>query len=605
MSDPTFPSQNSDDDATRLIAGSMAVPAVLQPGTVLGHTYVIKARLGRGGMGEVYRARHIELGTEHAIKIMLPSFANDPKIVQLFRDEALKLGRVNNLAVVKYEGFFRDEHGLRYLVTEFVHGESLEQILRRRRLEPNEVLRLRDRLALGLAAAHEMDIVHRDVSPENILLPEGSVDQAKLIDFGIAKSMTAADPTLIGDTFAGKYSFASPEQCGLYGGTVDLRSDIYSLGLVLAAAAIGFGKKLEMGNSPATMLAARQRVPDLSAVPPPLRRVIAPMLEPWPDHRPPSMGALLGHESEASQRSVPGATPAIAGSWRRALLAGVLGAAIAVIVFLLPDVHDVLRREPPPPTSRTALGTDATKPETLPAPPSPPPHLPAAKPPLEALNAALAGIDCASLIAGASGDDAVVVKGSVPDSEQQAKVQELAKKYFPEGRNEIVADVVPPPIGCTLAAFHRMRPPGGTGAGELDLRLDNGGNQLHENQPFGLRVRSPNYPVYLRLDYFGLDGKVWHMKPDAGEPEPKLEARTTGEFFKTASGRDWLGGDPSSGTELIAAVATPTPLDLGKRQQTEEAADYLPDLEQAFARIGSNSGHPGLVATLLVKTSGR
>ena len=207
-----------------------------------------------GGMGEVYRARHIELGTEHAIKIMLPSFAGDPKIVQLFREEARKLGRINNAAIVNYEGFFRDEHGLRYLVTEFVHGKSLEQILRRRRLEPNEVLRLRDRLALGLAAAHEMDIVHRDVSPENILLPEGSVDRAKLIDFGIAKSMTAADATLIGDTFAGKYSFASPEQVGLYGDKVDLRSDIYSLGLVLAAAAIGFGKKLDMGNSPATML---------------------------------------------------------------------------------------------------------------------------------------------------------------------------------------------------------------------------------------------------------------------------------------------------------------------------------------------------------------
>jgi serine/threonine protein kinase len=175
--------QARDEDATRLMTGSMAPPTVLQPGAVLGNTYVIEALLGRGGMGEVYRAKHIEFGTEHAIKIMLPSFGNDPKIVQLFGEVARKLGRTNNAGIVDYEGFFRDEHGLRYLVTEFVHGESLEQILRRRRLEPNEVLRLRDRLALGLAAAHEMDIVHGDVSPENILLPEDSVDRAKLIDF--------------------------------------------------------------------------------------------------------------------------------------------------------------------------------------------------------------------------------------------------------------------------------------------------------------------------------------------------------------------------------------------------------------------------------------
>ena len=79
-------------------------------------------------------------------------------------------------------------------MTEFVTAESLEQVLRRRRLEPDEVLRLRNRLALGLAAAHEMGIVHRDMSPENILLPEGSIDRAKLIDFGIAKSTDPSAP---------------------------------------------------------------------------------------------------------------------------------------------------------------------------------------------------------------------------------------------------------------------------------------------------------------------------------------------------------------------------------------------------------------------------
>jgi serine/threonine protein kinase len=271
-------------------------PSVFSPGTLLGNTYIIEEHLARGGIGEVYRAKHVELETEHAIQVMLPSLAEDPRIVQVFREEARKLGRIKNDAVVDYQGFFRDERGLRYLVTEFVHGERLAEVLSRRRLELDEVLRLRDRLAFGLAAAHEMGIVHRGLSPENILLPEGRIDRAKLIGFGIAsiaKSTDFAALTIIGSDFAGKYSYVSPEQVGLFDGRVDLRSDIYSLGLVLAAAAIGFGRKLDMGNSVPTVIAARKRVPDLSEVPAPLRLVIARMLEPRPDDRPPSLRPLF------------------------------------------------------------------------------------------------------------------------------------------------------------------------------------------------------------------------------------------------------------------------------------------------------------------------
>src|SRR5215475_13185717 len=131
----------SDTDETRLAGVEGARPAAgasgvtgsaIAPGSLLGHTYRIEALLARGGMGEVYRARHAELGTEHAIKIVLPGLADDPKIAQAFREEARKLGRVNKDAVVDYEGFFRDQHGRRYPVTEFVPGESLQQILRRR-----------------------------------------------------------------------------------------------------------------------------------------------------------------------------------------------------------------------------------------------------------------------------------------------------------------------------------------------------------------------------------------------------------------------------------------------------------------------------------------
>ena len=93
MPDLDSPMQVPDDDATRLMTAGMPERAVLRPGTVLGNTYVIQGLLGRCSMGEVYRAKHIGLGTEYAVKIMLPSLASDPKIVQLQRRSAQVVSR--------------------------------------------------------------------------------------------------------------------------------------------------------------------------------------------------------------------------------------------------------------------------------------------------------------------------------------------------------------------------------------------------------------------------------------------------------------------------------------------------------------------------------
>jgi hypothetical protein len=139
----------------------------------------------------------------------------------------------------------------------------------------------------------------------------------------------------------------------------------------------------------------------------------------------------------------------------------------------------------------------------------------------------------------------------------------------------------------------------------LGLRLNNGTNRLREGDPIDLRIHAPEYPVDLRIDYFSLDGRVLHMKPDSGEPPPKLAASETHLFGDPANGENWRAGGAPFGTELIAAFATPVPLDLGDRPRVEEAADYLRDLKRVFDRAGANSENPGLVATLLVKTSGR
>src|SRR5829696_3688523 len=280
----------------------------LPSGTVLGHTYAIEQPIGRGSLGDVYRAKHTELGTTHAITLIQPTVAGDPKTAQLLVEEVRKLARVRHDAVVSYEGLFRDEQGIRYLVMEDVDGPSLAEIIAGRRLEPDEVLALRDRLAEGLAAVHARGIIHRDLSPDNVILPDGDVGRAKLIGFGFAQTAEVGDATMIGVNLMARHGYASPEQLGQFGGRVDSRSDLYSLGLVLAAAALGFGRTLDMGTTPGKAIEARQKKPDLSPVPAPLRPAIAPLLEPSPEDRPASIRDLLtgGARQPAAARAEKG-----------------------------------------------------------------------------------------------------------------------------------------------------------------------------------------------------------------------------------------------------------------------------------------------------------
>lgn len=286
----------------------------IEPGLLLGHTWIVEEFLGRGGMGEVWRCRHIELGTEHAVKIILPELSQQPSFVALFKEEARRLSRLSSDAIVRYEGLFRDEWGRLYLVMEFVAGVLLSNVLEERRLTIGEIKRLLERLALGLAAAHEQGILHRDISPDNIILPGGQLDQAKIIDFGIAKSLDPGDISLIGSQFAGKQAFVSPEQAGLFGGRVDARSDIYSLGLVLAAASLGYGRRLDMGSSPASIITKRASVPDLQEIPPGLRSLIRWMLQPDPDQRPQTIRALMARQSlRAPAADEPSTHPSLHG----------------------------------------------------------------------------------------------------------------------------------------------------------------------------------------------------------------------------------------------------------------------------------------------------
>lgn len=273
-------------------AGGRASPAPIGPGTLLSHTYEVAGLIARGGMGEVHRARHVDMNTWHAVKVIRPELAQDAKMVELLRREAAALREIRHEAVVSYDGVFRDEYGRILLSMEYLDGPSLQEVLQGGPLDPDDVAILLDRIASGLAAAHQRGIVHRDMSTDNVILPGRQIANAKIIDFGIAKQTAGGAGTVIGDAFAGKYGYASPEQFGLFGGQVGPQSDIYSAGLVLAAAALG--RPLDMGRTPQAMIERRMSVPDLSALDEPLRGVLCSMLEPDPQNRAKSMTELVG-----------------------------------------------------------------------------------------------------------------------------------------------------------------------------------------------------------------------------------------------------------------------------------------------------------------------
>jgi serine/threonine-protein kinase len=155
------------------------------------------------------------------------------------------------------------------------------------------------RVASGLDAAHERGIVHRDVSPDNIIVPLDDVRRAKIIDFGIARSSQMGEKTIIGSAFAGKDNYASPEQVGLYGHDVTSKSDVYSLGLVLFHALTG--QKLDMGGSQYQLVEKRRRVPDLGAVDMRIRPLLEQMLQPDPALRPTMAQVVTWMPAAASQ----------------------------------------------------------------------------------------------------------------------------------------------------------------------------------------------------------------------------------------------------------------------------------------------------------------
>jgi tRNA A-37 threonylcarbamoyl transferase component Bud32 len=217
--------------------------SILQPkrpgddniGKVIGGRYHVLAKIGEGGMGQVYLAEHVLMGRRCALKMIKPGLTRCVDSVSRFSREANNASRINHPNVVVTYDFGEAAGGVLYLAMEYVDGESLASLVARESPLPvARAVEIARQVADALTAAHHIGVVHRDLKPDNILLARnmGGGDQVKVVDFGIAKGLSGGGQDITRTGCAvGTPRYMSPEQ--LMGERVDGRSDLYSVGCVL------------------------------------------------------------------------------------------------------------------------------------------------------------------------------------------------------------------------------------------------------------------------------------------------------------------------------------------------------------------------------------
>lgn len=229
-----------EDAVTACPGDGMPTVHTISGEPVLEGKYHLECRIGQGGMGVVYKARHAYLKTLHAIKIILPDLVgNDPQLVTRFRQEALAAAAIRHQNVVGVSDYGVISGKVPFLVMEYVEGESLHDLLAREKaLSPENSLELMAAICAGVGAAHHQGIVHRDLKPLNIMICSDKntiAESVKILDFGLAKiksgellgSFIQAQTTgLMGSPY-----YMAPEQWS--DDELDSRSDIYSLGVML------------------------------------------------------------------------------------------------------------------------------------------------------------------------------------------------------------------------------------------------------------------------------------------------------------------------------------------------------------------------------------
>src|SRR5713226_9215406 len=200
--------------------------------------YRIIERLGAGGMGEVYKVEHVFLKATRVIKVIRPQISESEDAHDRFLREAQLATKVQHLNVATLHDFSALPDGSHYMVWEFIDGENLAQLIRRRGvLAPGYAIRLAVQALNGLEAIHRAGIVHRDISPENLMITrdEQGNERLKIIDLGVAKAEEGEYAATATGIFVGKLRYSSPEHLGFLpeGERIDGRADLYSMAIVL------------------------------------------------------------------------------------------------------------------------------------------------------------------------------------------------------------------------------------------------------------------------------------------------------------------------------------------------------------------------------------
>lgn len=260
---------------------------IFNTGQILNNTYEIIKVLGRGGTGEVYLARNQVVGRDVAIKALNARFSGNADYVELIKREEQMRDIIND-AVVRYSECSRSDAGHVFLVMDYIEGPSLNEVMLERRLDDRSLMIIAHRVLEGLVATHSRGIVHRDLSPDNVILRDGRPERATIIDFGIAKDTAAGARTIVGNEFAGKYEYAAPEQLD---GKSDYRADLYALGALLLAAARQ--EIPQVGSNPGEVVRFKRNPLDSSGLKPPLKDLIDWLSNPDPAGRPQSASEAL------------------------------------------------------------------------------------------------------------------------------------------------------------------------------------------------------------------------------------------------------------------------------------------------------------------------
>ncbi|MGD0437469.1 MAG: serine/threonine-protein kinase, partial [Bryobacteraceae bacterium] len=242
----------------------------LEPGTVIRKKYEILSEIGRGGMGVVYRARHLIWNEDKALKVLLTAGSEGRPGLQALLAEALVMRQLQHPHIVRVEDADYTEDDQAFVVMEYVAGQNLRQKLDRGGpLAPELALQVTAQACSALSAAHKKGIIHRDIKPQNLLLAKSAdgSETLKIIDFGIAKVREAAGLGFTGmmtttGLFVGTPGYASPEQArGMRGSDLDGRTDLYSLGLVLYEMLTG--RLPFAADTPFALLVQRIQVPPM------------------------------------------------------------------------------------------------------------------------------------------------------------------------------------------------------------------------------------------------------------------------------------------------------------------------------------------------------